>query len=72
MSAECVCCLWAMTVRCTDSCHESLQRRRTQLLAAQFPEIIKVLQTCAREEFNVEDMLNIAASLSSQYMVQQQ
>lgn len=49
-----------------------MQRRRTQLLEAQFPEIIKVLQSCAREDFNVEDMLNIAASLSSQYMVQQQ
>eukprot|EP00892_Ulva_mutabilis_P000974 jgi/Ulvmu1/10878/UM007_0054.1 len=53
-------------------CCALVLRRRTQLLAVEFPEIIKVLQSCARDDFNVEDTLNIAASLSSQYMVQQQ
>ena len=50
----------------------TMQRRRTQLLEVEFPEIIKVLQSCARDDFDVEDTLNVAASLSSQYMVQQQ
>jgi hypothetical protein len=45
-----------------------VQRQRTQLLAVGFPEVIKVLQNCGREGFDAEDTINIASSLSSQYI----
>ena len=45
-----------------------MQRQRTQLLATEFPEIIKVLQSCGKGSFDAEDTIQIASSLSDMYI----
>ena len=45
-----------------------MQRRRTRILAAEYPEIVKVVQSCGRDDFDAGEAANIAASLSPQYL----
>lgn len=46
-----------------------MQNKRTEILAAEFPEIIKILQNCGKGNFDVETVINIAASLGSRYLL---
>jgi hypothetical protein len=45
-----------------------MQRRRTAILAAQYPDIVKVVQGAGRDGFDADEVVNIASSLSRQYM----
>jgi hypothetical protein len=46
-----------------------MQRRRTEIMAAQYPDIVKVVQCCGREGFDVEQAVAIASSLSPHYLL---
>lgn len=51
-------------------CSAMLLRNRTELMAAEFPEIVKILQGCGKGAgWDVEDVLGIAMSLSPRYML---
>jgi hypothetical protein len=56
------------TFKCTVTQCLAVQRNRTALLAAHFPDIVKVLQSCGREAFDAEDAVAVAASLSDRYV----
>lgn len=45
-----------------------LQRQRSKVMAAQYPDIIKVCQSCGTEDFDVEATIEIAASLTPKYL----
>jgi hypothetical protein len=38
-------------------------------MAAEYPEIVKIVQSCGKDEFDAEALIDIAASLSSQYLL---
>jgi hypothetical protein len=47
----------------------ALQRRRTHIMAAEYPEIVKVVQSCCQEDFDVEEAISVASSLKTQYLL---
>ena len=38
-------------------------------MAAEYPEVVKVLQSCGRSDFDAEAVIDMAVSLSSQYLL---